>query len=242
MKLTSIKTQLIIFLAGFMIFLSGKDKDAIFLLTAFLAVISAIVMDSALLYFKNRKLILTDSSVISGLIIGYVLSAAQPWWIYPLASLFAIGSKHLVQVNGKHIFNPAALGIFLTILFFNATTQWKGTYFWYILLPAGAYFAYKVRKIEILIGYALAFLILFGAQALLQKINLLNILGYLSYFYIFVMVIEPKTTPIKPLGKLIFGIGVLTLIFIFTELGVGFDAELFALLVFNSALPILNKI
>ncbi len=241
-NLKSIKTQLIIFLCGFALYLSFRDKDAVFLLTTFIAVISAIGAESAFLFLRNKKITVTGSSIISGLIVGYVLSSGNPWWIFLLASLLAICSKHLLHIQKKHLFNPAAFGIFMTVIFFGASTQWKGTYMWYILMLFGFYFVYKINKLEVIIGYGLAFLALFGIQAIMQKIPLLNIFGYLSYFYIFIMLIEPKTTPIKPLGKLIFGTGVAVLIFILTETGVRFDAELCALLVFNLSTPLLNKL
>lgn len=239
-NLKSIKTQLIIFLCAFALYLSFKDKDAIFLLTTLIAVVSAIGVESVVLLFKNKKLSVTDSSIISGLIIGYILSSDNPWWIFLLASLLAICSKHLIHINKRHLFNPAAVGIFLAVILFGASTQWRGTYMWHILVPFGLYFIYKIRKLEVLIGYSLTALGLFGIQAVLQKISLLNIFGYLSYFYIFIMIIEPKTTPVKPQGKFIFGIGVAVLIFVLTEIGVRLDAELCALLVLNLFVPLLN--
>lgn len=229
-------------MCGFTLYLSFKDKNAIFLLTTFITVISAIGIESTILFFKNKKISITDSSIISGLIIGYVLSSDNPWWIFILASLLAICSRHLIHFNKKHLFNPAAFGIFLTVIFFGASTQWKGTYLWYILLPFGLYFISKIQKLEVLIGYALTALSLFGIQAVMQKTPLFNMFGYLSYFYIFIMMIEPKTTPVKPPGKFIFGIGVAVLIFVLTEAGVRFDAELSSLLILNLFVPLLNKI
>lgn len=204
MKLSSIKTKLIIFLGGFAVFIAIKDKDIAFLINAFLAVCFAIAAESFILYLKNKKLTVTESSIISGLIIGYVLSSDEPWWVFLLVSLLAIGSKHLIRINKKHLFNPAAFGIFLAILLFNASTQWKGTYIWYILLPFGLYFIFKIKKMELLLGYIFTALITFAAQAFIQKTALMSVFGYLSYFFIFIMLIEPKTTPIKPWGKIIF--------------------------------------
>ncbi len=241
-NLKSIKIQLIIFLCAFAAFLSFKDKDVLFLLTTFVAVLSAIGAESAVLFFRHKEISVTESSVISGLIIGYVLSPDNPWWIFVLAAILAISSKHLIHFDRKHLFNPAAFGIFLAIIFFGASTQWKGTYTWYILLPFGLYFIYKIQKLEVFIAYAVAALGLFGAQAVLQKTPLLNIFGYLSYFFIFIMLIEPKTTPVKPAGKIIFGMGVGALIFYLTQIGVKFDAELSGLLVMNLLVPLLNKI
>jgi Na+-translocating ferredoxin:NAD+ oxidoreductase RnfD subunit len=241
MKLRSIKFQLIFFLGLFAIYLAIKDKDLEFLLSTSIAVISTITIDSIYAYLKERKFRITDSSVISGLIIGYVISSDQPRWIFLSASLFAISSKHLIRFNKKHLFNPAAFGIFLTTILLKAQTQWKGTFDWYILIPFGLYFIYKIKKMEILLSYGLTAWALFGIQALMQKAPLVNIFGYLSYFYIFIMLIEPKTTPIKPQGKILFGIGVAALIFILIEVGAQFDTELFSLLILNLVVPFLNK-
>jgi len=242
MKALSIKTKLIIFLAAFAAFLSIRDRDAAFIFSAITALASAIITDLICSYVKNGKFSISGSSTVSALIIGFVLAGDNPWWIIVSASLFAILSKYLIRFNKKHIFNPAAFGIFLSILFFGANTQWKGTFLWYILLPAGLYFTYKIRKLELIVGYFITALGLFGIQAVLNKVPLIDIFGYLSYFYIFVMLIEPKTTPIKPLAKLVFGIAAAGLIFIFIQAQVKFDSELAALLILNLFVPLLNRI
>jgi len=242
MKSLSIKTKLIIFLAGFAVFLTIKDKDTVFLFTIITALISVIIADLFFSYFKIRKFSISESSVISALIIGFVLASDNPKWVIVLASLAAIFSKHLICFNKKHVLNPAACGIFLSILLFGANTQWRGTFAWYILIPVGLYFTYKIRKLELITGYFITALGLFGIQAVLNRVPLINIFGYLSYFYIFIMLIEPKTTPIKPLAKLIFGIGAAALIFVFVQAQVSFDAELAALLISNIFVPLLNKI
>ena len=154
MKLPSIKTQLIIFLTLFALYLSVIDKDPLFLLMASVAVIFSVVTDSLFAYLKEKKLLVTESSVIAGLIVGYVLASDQKWWLIAIAAFFTILSKHIIRIRKKHIFNPAGFGIFLVILLFGATTQWKGTFAWYIVVPFGLYFAYKVNKLEVLSGYA----------------------------------------------------------------------------------------
>jgi Na+-translocating ferredoxin:NAD+ oxidoreductase RnfD subunit len=242
MKTASIKIQLIIFLGLFAIYLAAADQSAAFLVSAVIAVIPCVALDCIIAYIREKRLILSESPIISGLIIAYVLSLDQPWWMIVLAAVLAIISKHIIRFRGKHIFNPAAFGIFMVILLFGTTTQWRGTYIWYILMPPGLYFAYRLRKLEVLIGYVVTALFLFGIQALTQGICLFSAFGYLSYFYIFVMVVEPKTTPITPLGKIIFGSGAATLIFILTEAGAKFDVELFSLLGFNILVPVLNSL
>jgi Na+-translocating ferredoxin:NAD+ oxidoreductase RnfD subunit len=240
--LRSIKTQLILFLLSFAIFLLARERDFNFVVTLLVAVASAVLVDSLILYLKTKSLQITESSIITGMIIGYVLSADEAWWKFVFAVAIAILAKHVIRFQKKHIFNPAAFGVLLTLVFFGAQTQWKGTYLWYILLPFGLYFARKVRKLEIILGYAVVSLLLFGIQAALRHFPFWGVFGYFSYLYIFVMVIEPKTTPITSAAKYIFGAGTAALIFILTEAGVRFDAELFSLLVMNATVPLLNKI
>ena len=237
----SIKAQLIIYLTCFAVFLAIKDNSAVFLLTTGFAVFLAVCVESAVLYFRTKTFKLTSSSIITGLIIGYVLASDQQWWKFLVVCLLAILSKYLIVFKKKHIFNPAALGIFLTLIIFGASTQWMGTYVWYILLPAGIYFARKIGKLRILISFFLVYLALFGAQAIAQKIPLGDIFGYLSYFFIFIMIIEPKTSPAKPGGQMIFGAGIAILIFVLTEFGARFDVELFSLLFLNAAVLVFNK-
>ncbi len=241
-KFNSIKTQLIFFLIGFEFYLSIIYKDVKFLLTSAIAVFSAIFIESIFNYLKEKKFSVTESSAISGLIIGFVLASDNSGWIFVAASVLAIGSKYLIRFKNRHIFNPAAFGIFLSTAFFGASTQWKDTYAWYILIPFGIYFIAKIRKIEILVSYFIVSLGLFTSQAFIQKTSLLNIFGYLSYFYIFIMLIEPKTTPVKPLTRVIFGAGVAVLLFIFNNIAVTFDAELCALLMANIGTILLSKI
>ncbi|HNW38952.1 MAG TPA: RnfABCDGE type electron transport complex subunit D [Candidatus Omnitrophota bacterium] len=240
--LKSIKVQLVIYLSCLAVFLAFQDKNSTFLLVTGFAVLLTLCVEAGALYFRTKTFRLTSSSIITGLIIGYVFSSDQEWWKILAACTLAILSKYLIVFKKKHIFNPAAFGIFLTLILFGAFTQWKGTYLWYILLPAGIYFARKFRKVKIVISYFLVALILFGIQAILQKIPLGHILGYFSYFYIFVMIIEPKTSPVKSREQIIFGSGIAVLIFILTAYGVRFDVELFSLLVLNMVVPLIHKV
>lgn len=241
-KLKSIKLQLIIFLLLFALYISLKGSGLNFLISIFISSLFAALAEILWLYPKDKKIVVTESSIITGLIVGYVLYSRPPWLMPIVASLIAVSSKYILRLKGKHIFNPAAFGIFAVILLFGAPTLWKGTYLWYILAPFGVYFSYKIRKLELLAGYFLTAFMLFGLQAHFQGVNLLDIFGYLSYFYIFIMLIEPKTTPIKPIGKILFGMSAAVFIFALTEIGVSFDVELAVLLSLNLFTPLLNKL
>jgi len=237
MNFKSIKIQLGIFLLLFSAYTAFLEKDVRFLLAIGISVISAAIIDCIASYLKKKEFVLTESSIITGLIIGCVLSSREKWWLIALTALLAIASKHIIRFRNKHFFNPAAFGIIVSVFFLGASTEWKGAYLWYVIAPFGAYVLFKIKKLELVIGYFIASFILFGGQAIMDKVNIFNILGYLNYFFIFIMLIEPMTTPATKSGKIIFGLLSGVLIFIFYMFGVK-EAELVALLCANLLLRI----
>lgn len=241
-NLQSVKTQLIIFLLCFAFFIGIERQDFSFLNFVGISTLACAIIDSFLNFFKTKKFQLGESSLITGLIIGFVLSSDQSLNLVIAVAALAIFSKHLIRFNKRHIFNPAGFGILAAVFLFKAKTAWVGTYEWQILLPAGLYFAFRIKKLELLASYFVVALGIFAVQALWQGTPLSNIFGYLSYFYILIMLIEPKTTPFSLLGKISFGADAAILIFALTQIGVRFDAELAALLIANISVPVLNKI
>ncbi len=241
MKFLSLKGQMIIFLAALAVYLSAAGKDTSFLLFVLVAVIAALAADSLFIYFREKRFVLTESSAISGLIIAYVVSGIYPWQVFAAAGLFAMASKHFLRIHGKHLFNPAAFGIFTATVFWGGSLQWRGADAWYILVPAGIYFVWRIRKTGIVFGYFAAYLALFGVQALLQKTPLWDIIQYQNAFFIFVMLIEPKTTPVTTKGKVVFGMAVALLVFVLTQNRTPFDAQILALLGMNIFSPLLNR-
>jgi Na+-translocating ferredoxin:NAD+ oxidoreductase RnfD subunit len=237
----SLKAQLVFFLLFFAGFLAVSDRNFFFPLVLFLCVATAVAAETLLGFWKEKKVTFALSAVITGLILGFVLAGDTSLWKLVFASVVAIASKFVLRYKGKHIFNPAAFGVLFAVLVLGVSTQWRGTYLWQVLVPVGLYLAHRARRGEVLAGYGAVSLVLFGVQALLQGAPLAGIFGYLSYFFIFIMLIEPKTTPHKPIGKAVFGAGVAALIFILTQMGIRFDAEITALLVLNGFVSFLNR-
>ncbi len=229
-----------IFLLLFSAYITFLEKNAGFLLAICISVISAALVDSVATYLRKKEFVLTESSIITGLIVSYVIASSQAWWIIALASILAISSKHIIRFKARHIFNPAAFGVLVAVFLLGAYTEWKGAYLWYIIIPFGVYFSFKIKKLELIISYFIASFILFGFQAVIQNVQIFNILGYLNYFFIFIMLIEPMTTPMTYYGKIIFGSGAGVLIFILYAFGIR-EAELLALACFNLTAPLLNK-
>jgi len=74
MKKLNIKQQLIVFLSLLILYVAIKDKDLSFLISVGLAIIFAVSVDSTVNYLRAKKLLITDSSIISGLIIRCIFA------------------------------------------------------------------------------------------------------------------------------------------------------------------------
>ncbi len=233
MSIRSVKVQLTIFLGILAAYISLAENEPRFLICVAIAFAASVLTDTVINYSKIRQIFFSDSSMVTGMILGYVLSCDLSWWLIIIAAVVSIGSKHIVRLNYKHIFNPAAFGIVLLTLWFGIITQWKAAYMWYIMVPAGIYFSLRVNRLWTVLSYLFASLILYGSQSLLYNTSLLQVIGYLNYFFIFIIMTEPLTTPCKKWHQIIFGSFTALAVFAFYETKVLLEVELSALLMLN---------
>lgn len=233
LKKLSIKTILLTFLLFFLIFLSFQENNFLFLYKPCLSISISALFETIIIFFKEKKWKLTESSLITGIIIGFVLASDTGWWLFVIAAITAISSKYIIRFNKKHIFNPAAFGVFFTILLFHGYTQWRGSYTLFLIIPAGIYFVYKIKKLEIVYSFFITYLILSLIQSIIDKTSFLDAILYANYFFIFIMLIEPKTSPFKKKRKILFGMGAAILSWLFYTFNFPYDADLPSLLILN---------
>jgi len=163
------------------------------------------------------------SPLISGLSLC-LLVRTNLWWIALLAVVIAIGSKFVVRVKGRHIFNPTNFGIAVVLLltsgdFFPAILPEKALWVspgqWGTGLVLGFFFAclgflvvFRAARMDVsiaficfyaLIVYALTFYL--GDPYAIAHRRLTN--GALLLFTFF-MISDPKTTPNTRGGRILF--------------------------------------
>jgi Na+-transporting NADH:ubiquinone oxidoreductase subunit NqrB len=156
------------------------------------------------------------SPLISGLSLSLLLRA-DALWLYAAAGVIAIGSKFLLRIDGKNVFNPAGLAIVVLIVASNGVWispgQW-GTEIWFAALSGC--FAVLVlsaaRRADIAIFFLLSHAALLFARAhwlgdpltipahQLQSGSLL--------IFTFFMISDPRTAPDSVLGRLLFAFAV----------------------------------
>jgi Na+-translocating ferredoxin:NAD+ oxidoreductase RnfD subunit len=143
------------------------------------------------------------STAITCLGLTLLLRTDRPW-VPPLAAALAIGSKWLVRVRGRHLFNPAALGLcavqLLTPHAWISPTQWgEGTaaLLWFGAL--GLAVAHRAFRGSLSLAFLASWCALRAGRVLWlgqRSAVLWHQLAQPSLLlFAFFMVSDPKTTP-----------------------------------------------
>ncbi len=193
----------------FLLFLAAagiyEQKDFVNLpFQIFVAVFTAVILDFALNYFKHKKIIIPSSAIITGLIVGMVLVSRGNLLHYALASSFAVASKHLLKFKNKHIFNPANIGLLLANFILGSSVGWWQVNIWFIIIP-GLFIIFKIRRLHLVISYLLVMGFLLVVYAYLKQGETFDYFPVINLYFVFVMLVEPKTSPAKVLKGIIFG-------------------------------------
>jgi ferredoxin-NADP reductase/Na+-transporting NADH:ubiquinone oxidoreductase subunit NqrB len=156
----------------------------------------------------------TESALITALILALIIDPVAPdtsFFFLIWAATLAMASKYILNINGKHVFNPAALGVATTALFLGeAASWWVGGNL--ALLPfvllGGVLVVRKIHQSDLVIAYIVAALVaslvvtpLASLGSALQTILIHTPL----FFFAFVMITEPLTTPPRRFGRVLYG-------------------------------------
>lgn len=196
-KLLQDKKNLIILLLSTLFIIKMPQGGIRFILWVLGGIVIAAGCDLLIKRFFLNQKILPKSAVISGFIFSGIVDYHQPWFVLVIFTLSAIISKHIIRFKQKHIFNPANFGLFVAS-FFRIPLTWSIESNIYIIIPIGIYIAYSIKKLPHVTGFLIFFLGLIALQGI-------NPLSLISWFFVFVMLIEPKTSGFGSLIGFIFG-------------------------------------
>jgi len=159
------------------------------------------------------------SPLITGLSLSLLLRADFAL-LHALAAVIAIGSKFLLRIDGKHIWNPA--GFAIVALLFASNDVWIspgswGTAVWFTTLLV--FFAILVlgaaRRSDVAVFFLLSHAALLIARAAWLGDPLVIPLHQMQsgslLIFAFFMISDPRTTPDSRIGRLIFALSVAAL-------------------------------
>lgn len=182
----------------------------------------------------RRKAVFSTGGLITGLIVADVLSGLTPLYVVALTTVAALLSKHFLKRGRKPLFNPAAVGLLISLaLFSGAQSWWAGmplTSWWHLplLLAAGVFVAVRVKKYMQVLTFFGAYFALILAMAIAHigipsatpadalRTPFVNAAFFLGFF----MLTDPPTTPSTLRGQIQFSVIVATVsLIVFSQLG-----------------------
>ncbi len=149
-----------------------------------------------------------ESVYITAFILALIISPIQALddrAFYEIAlwgSVIAIASKYIFAIHKKHVFNPAAIGVVIPALALGVSASWwVGTvYMAPAVLIGGLLMVRKLRRADLVWAFFAGALVTILGAHMLQGQNPLAVLSKVLFeapifFFAFVMLTEPLTTP-----------------------------------------------
>lgn len=158
-----------------------------------------------------------ESVYITALILALIITPikildVQYFGFVAWAAVWSQTSKYILAVNRKHIFNPAAFAVALTAITINQSASWWVGTAWMLpfVLIGGFLMVRKIRRFDLVLSFLVA------AVVTILAFNLTSGLGITSswrqilvdsplFFFAFIMLTEPLTTPPTKGLQIIYG-------------------------------------
>jgi Na+-transporting NADH:ubiquinone oxidoreductase subunit NqrB len=164
---------------------------------------------------KARRLATFDprSALISALSLGLLLRASHPA-VLAFAAVIAVGSKFVLRVRGKHIFNPTNLGVIAAIALTRhawvSPGQWGNfAFFAFLMACVGGLVVNRAARSDVTFAFLVchAGLLLARALWLGQRVAvpLHQMENGAFLLFAFFMISDPRTTPDSRAGRVLLG-------------------------------------
>ncbi len=190
------------------------------------AIVACSLLDAAAnRIFLKKEARFPASAVITGIIIGSIAPLNAPLAAIFVAAVVAIASKYVLRINKRHIFNPATLGLLVSLFAFRLGDMWWAAAagisvlgFAVPLTLALIVANYKAGKLKVAVPFLLATALLYAATGFvrvpLTASGILTFASTMPYYFAFIMLSEPKTSPNAPKEQVIFGMAVAAVYFL----------------------------
>jgi Na+-translocating ferredoxin:NAD+ oxidoreductase RnfD subunit len=181
-----------------------------------------------------------------------LLLKTNHWSVSLLASFLTVASKYLFQWNHKHIFNPSAFGIVITLLITNdawlSPSQWgSNAVIFFGAVTLGTIVVTRVQKLDV----SLAFLLTYVGLLYWRQVY---VLGWpLDYFihsvstgslllFTFFMISDPRTSPNHPVARILWAVIIASIAFYLAAFKWKYNTMIVVLVATAPMVPVLDKI
>lgn len=185
-----------------------------------------------------------------------ILFRGEALWLAGLAGVIAIGSKFLIRVRGRHLFNPGAFALIATPPLAAATVgaaawispgQWGPLGLWAVLVAGiGAAVAGRAARLDTTLAFLGAWAALLFGRALYMgdpmAIPVWQIQSGAILVFAFHMISDPATTPRRRSMRLIHAVAVAGLGFYLQRTWITDIGPILALTLAAPLVPLLDRI
>ena len=150
------------------------------------------------------------SALITGMGLSILINYAHGYVLAAIPPLFAIGSKYLITLRGRHVYNPAMFGVVASLLLTNGMIsdspayQWGGSYAIaaFIVTLALFFFVLRINRIVLILSFLGFYSITLLVRAYLTRWHMPMetwLIGAVTnptlYLFVFFMITDPQTSP-----------------------------------------------
>lgn len=172
-------------------------------------------------------------------------------WVAALAPVIAVGSKFVLRVRGKHVFNPA--NIALVTLMLASERAWVSTGQWgsaatgaFALACLGFIVLTRAKRAETTFAFIVSYATLLFARAAWLgdpiAIPIHQLQSGALLIFAFFMISDPKTAPDSAVGRILFGIAVALVAFVIRFAHYEPNAPILALILCAPTVPLIDAV
>ena len=209
-------------------------------------VLGASLIELAVARLDGKPLSWPSSAVLSGIIVGFVLSPSTPHVVTAAVAVLAILGKHLLATQRWHVFNPAALALLVSVPLFGTGQSWWGALpdlrwpFVIVLVGSGAFIVNRINKFPLVLTFLGATFALSTALGWVDPVTAAEMFRtpfiQATLFMALFMLTDPPTAPSRYSEQVVIGLVVAAVSVAAEELGAGQTYLLVGLLAGNIAL------
>lgn len=184
---------------------------------------STLFFDALMSRLFKGKWVFGLSPLITSFSLSFLLNYSHDFALLFIPVFLSIGSKYFFQYKGKHFFNPALMGVTLSLLFSQELVTASPAYQWHgigvmslFILSMGLMFVLPAVNRQWLIG---SFLLTFTLQTFLRALIMRHHLPFETLFlgtlssppfliFTFFMITDPATSPKDKRNQIIVGISI----------------------------------
>ncbi len=152
------------------------------------------------------------SAAISALSLALLFRSDEPA-LLPIAAAIAVGSKFLIRVRGKHVFNPTNFALVILMLcsrhVWVSPGQWGSVaFFAFLIVCVGGLVVNRAARADVTWAFMAAWVLVLVARSLWlgepMTIPIHRLESGSLLLFTFFMISDPKTTPDSRIGRIAF--------------------------------------